>query len=65
MICDVGKTFIMLKQMFYLIHLATGQGFFYVQLPIGVVMETIGNLWLYVVFFGPVTVMFLSIFLGL
>ncbi|OEY94587.1 hypothetical protein BJD20_18795 [Acinetobacter proteolyticus] len=30
---DVGKTLIMLKQMFYLIHLATGQGFFYVHLP--------------------------------
>ena len=39
---DVGKTLIMLKQMFYFIHLATGQGFFMSSCQIG---SCDGNYW--------------------
>lgn len=60
---DVGKTLIMLIQMF--IHLATGRGFFMPNCRMyGGFMVTIGNLWLYIAFFGIVIVMLLIDFLG-
>jgi hypothetical protein len=47
-----------------LFHLAGGQGFFGRLLDVEDFMESIGNLWLYIAFFGIVTVMLLIDFLG-
>jgi len=61
---DVGKTLIMLLQM-YVIHLAAGRGFFMAGCPMWRKhMETIGTLWLYLVFFGIVSIMLVIDFIG-
>lgn len=60
---DVGKTLIMLVQMFN----SSGNGSRFFLCPIagcGGFMESIGNLWLYIAFFGIVIVMLLIDFLG-